>query len=298
VINKYAPLAKHPDLFDPFDNLRSEWFDPAFWSAAQSGAEQQWRELLTEHEAGEVFSMPLFTSEFCDKFLEEIFGFYDSGLPARRPNSMNQYGVIVNDIGLEPFMNKLQLLLQPLGRILFPGPGSEWDGHHSFIVRYREGEDLGLDMHTDDSDVTFNVCLGFEFQGAGLQFCGAMGSPDHRQHHVTYFHERGRCVVHLGRKRHGADDIKSGERLNLIMWNHSSSYRQSNDFKSPAYEPESGPPATKCLSYTHDRDFGVFLPYPEGKEPFRHRGWCPPPSAEYDGFKSDRRPTAPFMSKV
>ena len=27
-------------------------------------------------------------------------------------------------------------------------------------------------MHTDDSDVTFNICLGLDFQGAGLQFCG------------------------------------------------------------------------------------------------------------------------------
>eukprot|EP00854_Cymbomonas_tetramitiformis_P003011 gene3011-biopygen2950 len=36
------------------------------------------------------------------------------------------------------------------------------------------GEDLGLDMHTDDSDVTYNVCLGKEFEGAGLTFCGAL----------------------------------------------------------------------------------------------------------------------------
>ena len=36
------------------------------------------------------------------------------------------------------------------------------------------------DMHTDDSDVTFNVCLGKDFKGAGLQFCGNQGAPDHR----------------------------------------------------------------------------------------------------------------------
>ena len=29
-------------------------------------------------------------------------------------------------------------------------------------------EDRGLDMHTDDSDVTFNVCLGDTFTGATL----------------------------------------------------------------------------------------------------------------------------------
>ena len=43
-------------------------------------------------------------------------------------------------------------------------------------VRYRSDEDAGLDMHTDDSDVTFNVCLGKEFTGAGLTFCGLGGT--------------------------------------------------------------------------------------------------------------------------
>ena len=34
-----------------------------------------------------------------------------------------------------------------------PGPcqASQFDSHHSFIVRYTATEDLGLDMHTDDS---------------------------------------------------------------------------------------------------------------------------------------------------
>ena len=64
-----------------------------------------------------------------------MFHFYSTGLPARRPNSMNNYGIILSDIGLEPFIDQLQGLLQPMGRELFPGPGSLWDGHHCFIVR-------------------------------------------------------------------------------------------------------------------------------------------------------------------
>lgn len=42
-----------------------------------------------------VYSFPLFTEDFCDRLLEEIFHFYESGLPARRPNSMNNYGAWV-----------------------------------------------------------------------------------------------------------------------------------------------------------------------------------------------------------
>ena len=36
------------------------------------------------------------------------------------------------------------------------------------------GHDLGLDMHTDDSDVTLNVCLGREFTGAGESYTKTM----------------------------------------------------------------------------------------------------------------------------
>ena len=71
------------------------------------------------------------------------------------------------------------------------------DGHHCFIVRYRSGEDLGLDMHTDDSDVTFNLCLGLEFTGAGLQFCGMAGAADHRKHRHSYLHRKARAIEGL-----------------------------------------------------------------------------------------------------
>ncbi|CAK0797860.1 unnamed protein product [Prorocentrum cordatum] len=199
---------------------------------------------------------------------------------------MNNYGIILSDIGLEPFVDKLQGLLQPVGRLLFPGPGSDWDGHHCFTVRYRDGEDLGLDVHTDDSDVTFNVCLGLNFTGAGLQFCGAMGHAQHRRHSFTYQHEKGRCVVHLGRRRHGADDILSGERINLrrILWNHGSTYRKSGRYQRPPYAKEAGPPDAECVSYTHDRDYGRFKEYPVGRESFRGKGWCPPSSRRTTGF--------------
>jgi len=287
-IRKYSKMVKHPALFETPARWRQEWFTPGAWRAMQERAPEAWRAILTEHLPGEIFSFAMFTQEFCDMFVEEIFNFYASGLPAKRPNSMNNYGIILNEIGLEPMIDELQRLLQPLGELFWPdGPGAAWDGQHCFIVRYREGEDLGLDMHTDDSDVTFNVCLGLDFDGAGLQFCGVMGAANHRKLTYTYKHEKGRCVFHLGRKRHGADDITSGERLNLILWNHSSTYRQSSGYNEPDYEQEDGPPDQVCVSYTHDRDYGVFKDYPKGKEQFRGKGWCPPKDFQYEGFKPD-----------
>ena len=72
-----------------------------------------------------------------------------------------------------------------------------------------------------------------------------------------------------------------------ILWNHSSTYRRSGHYQRPPYSKEAGPPEVECVSYTHDRDYGRFKKYPIGKESFRGKGWCPPPSAEYDGFYSD-----------
>lgn len=286
-IRKYREQVRHKELFEMPPRWREEWFVPSFWRAYQEGTPEAWRSILIENLPGEVFSFAIFTEAFCQTLVEEIFNFYASGLPARRPNSMNNYGIILNEIGLEPMIHELQRMLQPLGDLLWPGPGSMWDGHHCFIVRYREGEDLGLDMHTDDSDVTFNICLGLDFEGAGLKFCGLMGKANHRKHTYTFEHEKGAAVVHLGRKRHGADDISSGERLNLILWNHSYTYRQSTEYDEPPYVKEEGPPDEVCLSYTHDRDFGAFKEYPSGKEKFKGKGWCPPRPYEYIGFKPD-----------
>jgi len=287
VIRKYATKRIHAELFASPAEWKKEWLEPSFRRAMEENTPESWRAILTEHLPGEVFSFKFLTDAFCEKLVSEIYNFYESGLPARRPNSMNNYGIILNEIGLEPLIDELQRLLQPLGHQIFPGPGSEWDGHHCFIVRYRQGEDLGLDMHTDDSDVTFNLCLGLDFDGAGLQFCGVMGAPNHRKHTHTYKHVKGSCVFHLGRKRHGADDISRGERLNLILWNHSSSYRQSDDYIVPPYKKEEGPPDEVCVSYTHDRDYGNYKDYPVGKEQFKGRGWCPRQTFEYTGFKPD-----------
>lgn len=132
-------------------------------------------------------------------------------------------------------------------------------------------------MHTDNSDVTFNVCLGREFDGAGLSFCGYMGRPHHRQFSYRYKHVKGDCVVHLGRRRHGAEDITSGERANLIIWTHNLAYRKSSAYNNlhtqKVYEREAGPPDVVCLSYTHDRDYLDFKEKPEAHAKMMRRPW-------------------------
>merc|ERR1719231_677336 len=145
---------------------------------------------------------------------------------------MNNYGIIVNEIGLEESISALiQQALAPVASALFGGIGSRIDSHHSFMVQYKAGEDLGLDMHTDDADATFNICLGRDFEASGLTFCGGIGTASHRQFSCQCHHVKGWAVAHLGTKRHGADDITAGERNNLIVWCHNWAFRDSAGYQ-------------------------------------------------------------------
>ena len=88
----------------------------------------------------------MFSPRFTELFLEELDHFYGTGIPARRPNSMNNYGVIVNEIGMKRAIDTLQQrLIQPIADAIFPEiatvNGEGFDGHHSFIVRYNASED-------------------------------------------------------------------------------------------------------------------------------------------------------------
>jgi len=290
IINTYRYGRRHQRLYDTEQGWEESWFDPGLWSAIADGSRERIRAVVTE-EATEVYSFPLFTQEFCERYIEEIYSFYASGLPVRRPNSMNNYGVVLNEIGLEPMNDMLQTkILQPIAHALFGDVGAHLGHQHTFIVRYKVGEDLGLDMHTDDSDVTFNVCLGKDFEGAGLQFCGNQAEVMHRKASKVYHHVKGRCVAHLGHRRHGADDITAGERLNLIIWNHNPEYRKSHLYarynmqRRSSYDQEHEPPDAVCVSFTHDRDYGIFKPYTAKSLQHKGQGWCPPPHAEYPGF--------------
>jgi hypothetical protein len=108
-------------------------------------------------------------------------------LPLRRPNSMNAYGLVIDDIGLSAFVSALRArYINPLAAVLFgdalasatavadrkQSPATAVDSHsevlkshHAFTVKYKVGEDLNLATHIDASDITLNTCLGKQFAG-------------------------------------------------------------------------------------------------------------------------------------
>jgi len=280
----YVDKALHGELFD--ESKVETWFRPDFLSAIagwrQSGDAKD-IDLLqlpgVRLEAPGVVSFDCLTPLFCARLLEEAQNYRTSGLPQRAPNSMNNYGVVLADLGLKTsFSTALRDFLLGVGSRLFGHDsirathlgqeflstdnwgGCSLDDHYSFIVRYDPDEDRDLDMHVDDCDVTFNFGLSdsTDYAGSDLAFCGMRGSAVHRKLVHTYSHARGRCVVHSGKQRHGALPIQHGSRSSLIMWTRSESYRCEHEYQLKCYCPserEVESPDLICLSRTHDWDY-------------------------------------------
>lgn len=277
--------------------------DPRSTTEQLDSAEQEVSHLVVENSPG-IFSFDLFSSSFCDTLIEELDNYEASGYPQKRPNTMNNYGLIVNEMGLQSLMDSLLQLVEPLAQRVFAAEPVAYglDHHHSFIVQYKSDHllgDRGLDMHHDASEVTLNVCLGRDgFQGGDLLFCGLADSAQHRKYQYSLKHIKGRAVMHLGRHRHGAEDISpavthgsdaatsgvsvdshdtteqksdaiSGhkdhsERLNLIMWMRSSVFRSAAAYGhiSPDGFPrtkEDGEPDVCCLSRFNDSDYDQYI---------------------------------------
>ena len=94
-------MQRHPELFA--GHWQEKWLAPELVAAVEQGTASALDALLTRHAEG-VFSFPLFTHAFCDELLQEVEHYADSGLPIRRPNSMNNYGSVW-PLSLCPFVH-------------------------------------------------------------------------------------------------------------------------------------------------------------------------------------------------
>jgi hypothetical protein len=229
---------------------------------------------LVEETAPGIFVFNCFTTDGCERLLRLVDEFERSPLPRRRPNSMNNEGLILNDVGCGELMSDLlEEVIVPLSRACFGEEvninslGGGLDHHHSFVVCYTSKEigpgDEGLDMHVDASEITLNVNLGRgdDVEYAGLVFCGTAGSAQVRRHQHSLVQCRGQAVLHLGRQRHGAGKIQKGQRLNLIVWARNSSFRAAA--AAGLVFPDGYPKAHEnpelidkvCLSAANDPDY-------------------------------------------
>jgi len=214
----YVPL--HPQLY----TLSDSQFVPSFLNALKeyraTNDKNKLLNIMTKETQTGIYSFDIFNNEFCKQLIEEVEHFEHSGLPVTRPNSMNNYGVILDEIGFQEFFDRLtKEYMIPFTSLMFPDYcGSTLDAHHAFIVQYKISEDLDLDFHYDSSEVTLNLCLGKQFEGGSLYFCGLLKDPTTHNEEFEFNHVPGRALLHVGKHRHGANALKSGERYNLIVW--------------------------------------------------------------------------------
>lgn len=255
----------HPSLFAPSE--MGCYIEPALRDALSSGDDERLRALLLEESSG-IFSLDLFTPQYCDALLQEVEHFEAwcaaCGMRVNRPNTMNNYGAILDDFGMAAAMDAvMKTYVQPLARLAgfndVVGDGGLLESHHAFVVAYSMGKDLDLSFHVDSSDVTLNVCLGKEFEGGSLFFRGVR-CPMHTNtgaspsEVVTYEHRRGRAILHRGNHRHGANKIRSGERINLILWCRAPkeaecSERLTRRFRESVAKRQKGAEGTSCATW-------------------------------------------------
>jgi hypothetical protein len=121
----------------------------SFLDAIKDGSEAALRHILIAHSPG-VFTFNMLKPAFCSMMLEEVEHFekwaQDAKVKVMRPNTMNNYGAVLDDIGMENMLNELMThYLNPMAAVLFPNVGgSSLDSHHGFVVEYAMDRDLDL----------------------------------------------------------------------------------------------------------------------------------------------------------
>ncbi|XP_050226008.1 2-oxoglutarate and iron-dependent oxygenase domain-containing protein CP2-like [Mercurialis annua] len=241
IMSNYQPL--HRELY----TVNAEnFFVPSFLKAINESTEQSFRNILVEPTPG-VYVFEMLQPSFCEMLMSEVENFerwvHETKFRIMRPNTMNNYGAVLDDFGLENMLDKLMdEYLRPISRLFFPEVGGlTLDSHHGFVVEYGVDRDVDLGFHVDDSEITLNACLSKQFVGGDLFFRGVrcdkhVNTETQPEEILDYVHVQGHAVLHRGRHRHGARATTSGRRANLILWCRSSVFRElkryQKDFSS------------------------------------------------------------------
>ncbi|XP_009357404.2 2-oxoglutarate and iron-dependent oxygenase domain-containing protein CP2 [Pyrus x bretschneideri] len=236
IITHYQPLKR--ELY----TLQAEkFFVPSFLRAISENTEDSFRSILSEPSPG-VYTFEMLQPDFCELLVTEVENFQgwvnETNFRIMRPNTMNRYGCVLDDFGLETMLDKLmEDFICPISKVFFPEVGgSTLDTHHGFVVEYGIDRDVELGFHVDDSEVTLNVCLGKQFSGGDLFFRGVrcdkhVNSETQSEEIFDYPHVPGHAILHRGRHRHGARATTSGRRVNLLLWCRSSVFRELKKYQ-------------------------------------------------------------------
>ncbi|XP_010279401.1 PREDICTED: uncharacterized PKHD-type hydroxylase At1g22950-like [Nelumbo nucifera] len=236
IISNYQPLHRELYTIHP-----TTFFVPSFIKAISENTEESLRSIISEPSPG-VYTFEMLQPRFCELLLSEVENFEkwvrEAKFRIMRPNTMNKFGAVLDDFGLETMLDKLMDdFLRPISKVFFAEVGgSTLDSHHGFVVEYGKDRDVDLGFHVDDSEVTLNVCLGKQFSGGELFFRGIrcdkhVNTETQPEEILDYSHVPGQAVLHRGRHRHGARATTSGHRINLLLWCRSSVFRELKKYQ-------------------------------------------------------------------
>jgi len=118
------------------------------------------------------------------------------------------------------------LVVCPISRQLFQKTeleGGDLDFRHGYVAGYAASPSTSsprerLVAHTDDSEVTLNVCIGDEFEGGALNFRGLRGTEEAGELFGTFEPQLGTALLHAGRHFHEVAQVTTGNRYVYIMW--------------------------------------------------------------------------------
>lgn len=220
---------------DDLPDLDDSVFEPKIREAVQAawkdpGKEEAIRPLW-EEVVPNVYACQLLQPDRIADVRAYIDAASKAGIPTRRPNGMNRFGLILDPktegsvflSGLDKFyQNLVDEYVRPLGRLFFPEYMHSPDDSESyaFTIRYKEGEDVALREHSDASLITMNINLNIpsrsnetDYEGSTLYFV----DDETGEHHNVHFRP-GMALLHRGLSRHAAEPIEHGERTNMVVW--------------------------------------------------------------------------------
>ncbi|XP_008292852.1 2-oxoglutarate and iron-dependent oxygenase domain-containing protein 2 [Stegastes partitus] len=223
----YQPL--HPHVYHLQESyLSTKLKQIVEYCRSSDATEDGLLDLLDQEAAPRVYHFPVFEKSFCEELVEELEHFEQSAAPKGRPNTMNHYGILLNELGFdEGFITPLrEQYLQPLTALLYPDCGGRClDSHKAFVVKYDMNEDLDLSYHYDNAEITLNVSLGKDFTDGNLYFGDMRQVPVSETECSEVEHRVTEGLLHRGQHMHGALPISSGQRWNLIIWMRASQER-------------------------------------------------------------------------
>ena len=187
-------------------------------------------EQLMEEECYDCYSFPIFKPSFCSqlqRYIRWMTTQIENAKNCENYDFTSKRGMTdLDNLGLK-WLNDLifHLLIQPISRHLYQQTedmnGKDLDWRQGYIAAYSHDPTSTkprqrLVPHTDDSEVTLNICLGDVFEGGNLVLWGLRnGSPTEQ---YIYEPQIGRAVIHSGRQFHEVSEITSGDRFAYILW--------------------------------------------------------------------------------